>query len=329
MALLRACLISNFARQVDIAAAPSNPDPPGLPQRAVGLDRSTEILHHVPVNLRVLLVAARFVAVLLVSASCGRFHFDGADVGGDAAIDAPTDSPGVPSLSELFVDCLLRMEMDEPSWTGVAGEVKDSCAGRNGQALAGVTTVADSVRGRVGEFDGVSQCVQVADAAMLQPTTAMTMSAWILPTALSPNSFGVMTRRTSFGVSAAYSLFLWTGDTGGMKNRLYVDIDSENDRVFDPNAEFLNTWTQVTVVYDGARDVAERVRFYVDGKLSFVTKESSTAIAALESAPPFSVGCLPLEQPAQSFIGRLDEVVVWARALSAVDVETWYKASVR
>jgi hypothetical protein len=33
-----------------------------------------------------------------------------------------------------------------------------------------------------------------------------------------------------------------------------------------------------------------------------------------------AVGCLPLDAPAQGFVGLLDEVAVWHRALSASEI---------
>jgi hypothetical protein len=223
---------------------------------------------------------------------------------------------------------LLRMSMDEPAWTGAPGEVKDSCGGHHGTASGGATTSLDDVRGQVGVFVGDPSCVQVVDAAMLQPTTRMTVSAWILPTALSPASFGIISRRESFGVDVSYAFFIWTDNNGtGTTNQLYVDIDDELDRAPNPNATFLDEWHQVTVVYNGALAVDARVQFYVDGELSFTGKESSASIAPPVGAPPLSVGCLPLGGPAQSFIGRLDEVVMWARALDADEVAQWHAAT--
>jgi hypothetical protein len=260
----------------------------------------------------------------LLTAGCGRLGFDAgnADSPPDDAVASDAD------LSTLLTDCLLRMSMDEPAWTGAPGEVKDSCGGHDGTASGGATTILDDVRGRVGIFIGDPSCVQVADATLLQPTTRMTVSAWISPTALAPASFGVISRRTSFGVDVSYSFFIWTDTDGtGTTNQLYVDIDGENDRVPDPNATFLNEWHQVTVVYDGTRAQNARVQFYVDGELSFTAPESSAAIAPTMGAPPLSVGCLPLGGPAQSLVGRLDEVVVWARALDGDEVAQWYAAT--
>jgi hypothetical protein len=268
-------------------------------------------------------VRARVASALLIFAACGRFGFED-EVASDAAIDAVSDG----DLSALFDGCLLHMAMDEAGWTGLDNEVRDSCNGHHGRSLNGATTVNDGERGRVGLFSGGMACVQVANASALQPTTALTMSAWVFPSAQAPGSFGVVSRRSDFGVDASYSFFIWTNDNGaGMTNQLYVDLDTENDRVPDPTTSLLNQWRQLTVVYDGALPAAGRVAFYVDGVRSFTASETSATIAPPTGAPPLSIGCLPLAEPAQGFIGRIDEVVLWSRALAAEEVAMWHAAS--
>ncbi|HEY5933481.1 MAG TPA: LamG domain-containing protein [Kofleriaceae bacterium] len=259
------------------------------------------------------------VASVLVFAACGRVGFQD-----EVPIDAAADA----DQSRLFESCMLRMAMDEPGWTGLDNEVRDSCGGHHGRALNGATTVVDGQRGTVGMFGGGTACVQVANATALQPTTALTMSAWVYPVAEAPGSFGVVSRRSDFGVDTAYSFFIWTNDNGaGTTNQLYVDLDTENDRVQDPTTSLLNQWRHLTVVYDGTQPAPSRVVFYVDGVQSFTAMETSRTITPPTGTPPLSIGCLPLTGPAQGFIGRLDEVVLWSRALAADEVAMWHDAS--
>src|SRR5262249_41990652 len=153
---------------------------------------------------------------------------------------------------------------------------------------------------------------EVADAPDLRAAGALTVSAWIDPTALAPASFGVVSKRVDYQVDTEYSVFVWTDGNGvGSTNQLYIDLDTENDRVADPAATFLDAWKQITVVYDGSLGEAERVRFYVDGELSYVAGETSPSIGAPMTEPPLYIGCLPLSGPAQAFVGRIDEVAIW------------------
>src|SRR3954463_15358909 len=79
--------------------------------------------------------------------------------------------------------CVMALHMDEPSWSGAPGEVHDACGSNNGTVMGSANTVANGVHNRAGSFSG-NACITVADAPSLHGTTGLTLSAWILPTAL-------------------------------------------------------------------------------------------------------------------------------------------------
>src|SRR4051812_37760282 len=161
-------------------------------------------------HVRTLLVVAPFLF------GCGRVSFDrNADTPIDAADAAGT---GV----DFGAGCAVGLAMEEASWTGVPGEVLDSCGGHNGTAVQGARRIDDDVRGRAGEFPAPSGCVQIADAPALHATTALTLSAWIYPLALDGiNPYGVIAKRSDYAMDdAEYTMFVWTGNT------VWVDIDS-------------------------------------------------------------------------------------------------------
>lgn len=264
--------------------------------------------------------------VMVLLAACGRIDFSSSpapQVDG-AAPDGTPPSDG--ELASLLEGCELGLAMDEVSWT--SGLV-DRCGANNpGAATGGALPADDAERGRVGELVGGTSCIIVSDAPELRGGSALTLSAWIRPAALAPSSFGIVSKRVDFGISTAYSLFVWTSDSGsGTANHLYVDIDTENERFENPTDEFLGAWHQVTTVFDGARPSAERVAIYVDGALRSYAPESSSAIATPAAPPDVHVGCLPLSGPAQSLVGRIDDVTLWSRALSAAEVSGWYTAT--
>lgn len=179
------------------------------------------------------------------------------------------------------------------------------------------------VRGRVADFrDTVEDCVVIGDAPALRLAGAVTMSAWVFPTGLDAvNPYGVIAKRSDDLTDVAYTMFVWTG------NRVFVDIDTENDELASTGALANGRWQQITTVYDGAQPVTDRVTIYIDGVLDRVAPESASAITAFTSA--LHVGCLPQQQSTnqQSFRGMLDDVGVWDRAFTAAEVRAWYDAS--
>lgn len=273
-----------------------------------------------------LVLALELTALVALVTGCGRFGFDAAaEIGGDGALDQGAPSTDA-DLSSLLVGCTLGLAMDEPSW---AGGVVDRCAGHHdGTATGGAAPVDDPERGRVGELVGGASCVIVPDAPELRGGGALTASAWVRPTQLAPGSFGVVSKRVNFGANTAYSVFLWTANNGsGTVNHLYVDIDAEDDRFEDPGDEFLDTWRQITVVFDGSQPTAQRVAIYVDGAFRTHAPETSSTIGVPALPPDVYVGCLPLGGPAQSLVGRIDDVMLWSRALPAAEVAAWYQAT--
>jgi hypothetical protein len=256
----------------------------------------------------------RLALLLIAVAGCRQIL--GIDpVEGD---DAPPVLADAADQDGIQDGCVVIQHMDEMVWAGAPGEVVDECGGdHNGTASGGVTTVDGGVRGRAGSFNGQG-CIRVEDAAALHASTGLTMSAWIQPTALNGvDAFGVVSKRIDTAMQSAYNVYVWTG------NKVYVDLDGEDDRFSGVRTISNNVWTQITVVYSGVEAQPERVRVYIDGALDVVAAETSPSLPAFTS--PLQIGCLPSSLAVQNFVGLLDEVVVWTRALSPEEVRIWHE----
>lgn len=248
-------------------------------------------------------------------ACCGRVGFDEVELQVDGA---PVDGAGDASAN-LLEGCALLLHMDEPGWAGNAGEVHDACGTDDAGTTVGVgaTTIDMGVRGRGATFPGAG-CIELGDVAELRTSTAVTMSAWVRPTGLDGSSaLGIIAKRVDVDVGTEYDLFLYTGDKAA------IDIGDER---FAGATTFVNgAWRQLTAVYDGALPMQERLRVYVDGALDAIIPVTGDSIPPAMS--PFDVGCLQVSGPAQYFVGDLDEVAVWTRALSPAEVAAWYTVS--
>ncbi|MFT3695994.1 MAG: LamG domain-containing protein [Kofleriaceae bacterium] len=262
------------------------------------------------------------LVMAILACGCGRVDFT-PSARGDADAASQLDGSNGTQAS-IMTGCALHLPMDEASWVG-EGAVIDTCSGFRGTAGGNASSATDPVRGTVGNFVGGTSCVTIPDDPVLRGATQMTISAWIRPAQLSPNSFGVVAKRTDFTVNSEYAAFIWADSDGaGTANQLYFDIDTQrapDDLMVYPN----NAWHQFTVVYDGGTQSALT---YVDGAPSKTLQEpASITPPAVE--PDLAIGCLPLNGPAQAFVGQLDEVVIWNRALTAADVATWYSQTVK
>jgi hypothetical protein len=206
--------------------------------------------------------------------------------------------------------------MDEVTWNGTNGEVKDASGlGNNGTSIAGATTGSPAVFGNAGQFGGAGYVI-VNNSDSLHANGAFTVSAWIYPTFLDGSRApGIVSKRTGYGVNTEFAVFLWT------ENRLFVDIMGETDR-FSSNTQFsTGQWYHVAVVFDGSLATATRVWVYVNGQLDRVAPESSSVVTAYDSQ--LEIGDLPVG--GQTFVGSIDEVAMWQRALRADEVLSIYQ----
>lgn len=248
--------------------------------------------------------------VLALTAGCGSVENPPPPADGSAPVDVLDGT--------LRQGCVMALHMDEASWSGAAGEIHDACGSNHGTVMGSANTVANGVHGRAGSFSG-NACITVANAPSLHGTTGLTLSAWILPTALNGNdSNGVISKRIDFGNQPEYSLYVWTG------NHAWVDLDGENDRFQGTASLSNNVWAQLTMVYDGSRPMAQRVRVYINGSLDVTMPETSASLTSYTS--PLHIGCMPAPGAMiqQNFIGEIDEVVIWNRALSDAEITHWY-----
>jgi len=243
--------------------------------------------------------------------------------GGNITDGGETSAGGTPSTSGLLDDCVLLMHFEEASWSEKTGEVVDSSGfGNHGTPSTGtLTTTATNLGkfGRAAKLDGTGGVI-VPDASSLDATTTLTIAAWIYPTNINPNSAGIVAKRVGFGSETAYTLFLWHDQVAGF--HLYTDIDGEDNRFFSDATFDTNRWYHVAVVFDGSLPVGQRSVLYVDGKADYAGGESATQIG--NSPASLVIGDLP--GGGDKFVGYIDEVALWQRALSAAEIAQLHAA---
>lgn len=235
----------------------------------------------------------------------------------------PGGSAGATSsiAPSLVQDLDLLLHLDESSWNGTPSEVRDaSGVGNHGVAASGASTTSSPAKfGRAGSFDGTGY-LSIGDNATLRPAGAFTVAAWIYPTELDGSAApGIVAKRWAFGNGAAFALFIWS------EQRVYADVDGDDEaHRFRSNATLtINHWYHVALVFDGSLATAERARLYIDGQLDIAHSIASSSISSFDS--PLEVG--RLRDGGQNFVGSIDEVAYWNRALSAAEVAALYAAT--
>jgi Concanavalin A-like lectin/glucanases superfamily len=210
---------------------------------------------------------------------------------------------------------VLVLHMDEASWRGTAGEVRDQSAAQNhGQAIDGANTVASGRFGRAASLAGSH--VLVPDSPSLHVREAFSVSVWFYADDLSsPPWPGIVAKRNGFGDQEAFTVFL------DPDRHVDVDVAGNDNRFVSKAVVTPGLWHHVALVYDGARAEEERVALYLDGALDTVARETAAEIPAFSS--PLYVGNLPVG--GDRFTGRIDELAIWRRALSESEVAALYQ----
>ena len=192
---------------------------------------------------------------------------------------------------------------------GTGASTADGSGNGNSGTISGASWSTAGHFGNALSFDGVNDWVTVADAASLDLTSGMTLEAWVFPTALGTVWRTVAASRSSRATSStALYANRETTPPAWAKPRSRAAV-----RGLDGTAALpLNTWTHLATTYDGAF-----LRLYVNG--------AQVAQAAQTGAITTSTGVLRLGGNAiwsEWFAGRLDDVRVYNRALTAGQIQS-------
>ncbi len=178
--------------------------------------------------------------------------------------------------------------------------------GRTGTLTSTTWTTAGKIGGAL-SFNGSSARVTVADAAPLHLAAAMTLEAWINPSAAAVGvpSWQVLIYKGSDNYVLALPYGSTAPTAGGTVGGGLAIVTS-------PNALPANTWTHVAVTYDGAM-----VRLFVNG-----TQVDSQAASGLigTASTPLEIGGSLVDSGA--FAGLIDDVRVYNTALTPAQIQT-------
>ena len=200
---------------------------------------------------------------------------------------------------------VLALGFDET--TGAA--VTDASGQGNHGTISGATRTTAGRFGGALSFDGVNDWVTVADAASLDLTNRLTIEAWVFPTALNSEETVVLKEASGALVYALY------GDNGAQRPGAFVRIagtTGSSTSALGSAVLPLNGWTHLAMTYDGAQ-----LRLFVNGTLVRIVVR--TGLMA-NSAGPLRIGGNAIWS--EFFNGRIDEVRIYNRALTASEILT-------
>jgi Concanavalin A-like lectin/glucanases superfamily len=204
---------------------------------------------------------------------------------------------------------------------GSGSVVHDFSGHGNNGTISGGAQWTPGFSGTALRFDGTTGRVRVPDGASLEPTTQVTVTAW-LKASKPVGQFAYIVAKGAQRCDAA-SYGLYTGPNRGLS--FYVSQEGGDTFTRSPDAGsrvWDGRWHFVVGTYDG-----RSVRLYVDG----VQVGSGAQLAGnIDYDFPDNdlylghyAGCTGLD-----FGGAIDAPQVWSRSLSAAEVLTTYEALV-
>ena len=189
---------------------------------------------------------------------------------------------------------------------GAGPTAGDASGNVNTGTIAGATWSALGRYGSALTFDGVNDMVVVNSSASLNLTTAMTLSAWVYPTANQSGWRTILQREVD-----AY--FLNASNSNGPRFPSGGGTFSGSvSFVSGSSALPVNTWTHVALTWDGAI-----LRLWVNG--AQVASAAQGGVLETNSSPLRIGGNVPY---GEFFQGRLDEIRVYNRALVQSELQT-------
>jgi hypothetical protein len=195
---------------------------------------------------------------------------------------------------------------DEGSGTAAG----DSSGAGNGGVVGGATWAVSGKFGGALSFDGVNDWVTVADSALLDLTTGMTLEAWVKPAVT--KSWPTVIQKEN-APNLAYSLYA-NSDAGlGNKPSAHIWIGGADRNLRGGTTLPVGTWSHLAATYDGAA-----LRLFVN----------SLQVAALAQTGSITTSAGALRIGGNSLVaneffnGLIDEVRIYNRALGPGELAT-------
>jgi hypothetical protein len=185
--------------------------------------------------------------------------------------------------------------------------------GNHGALKNGAAWSASGKYGGAILFDGTNDLVNIADANSLDLTNGMTLEAWVKPSNVTGYKTVLCKENGTSNLAYAISANDNNSTTAYQRPNTRIRIGSTTTTSTGTTKLPLNTWTHIASTYDGTT-----LRFFING-----TQVSATAVTGnmVSTTNMLRIGGSPA-LGGQYFAGLIDEVKIYNRALTQVEIQT-------
>lgn len=185
-----------------------------------------------------------------------------------------------------------------------------SGAGNTGTLTNGPTVTPGKV-GQALSFDGSNDYIAVSSSSALNPTTAITLSAWVKRSTTGVRQFILSKGDFGFASTTQYWIEFTSADlvTFGFHNSTNAYTISSPSAITDSN------WHHIVATYDSTTR-----RLYIDG---VQVNSAALALSINSNSGEFTIGTSATSH-GSPYSGSIDEVRVYNTALSAAQIKAFY-----
>jgi hypothetical protein len=195
--------------------------------------------------------------------------------------------------------------------------------GNTGTLTNGPTWAAGKINNAL-TLNGTNQYVDAGNAASLQITGSITLTAWVNASALGGTPSSILGKSNPGTSNRSYALNIDPTNCGGaQKFDMVVSTDGTAYAIrCSSTAAVTGTWYFVADVYDAS---AQTLHVYVNGALSDGTLTGTVPASLFNTTANVNLG--RRNNNIDFFNGTIDDARIYSRALSASDVLTLYNAT--
>jgi len=174
------------------------------------------------------------------------------------------------------------------------------------------------------DFDGVNDWVETANITELDGVAAFTFSGWIYFDTTSTMSF---ITKWDEGSQHQFAIQRNSGVApGGGEIRVYIATSLTGGMASDTvDGVSISAWHHIAVVYDGTEAAADRIKIYIDGSSVAVTNYGTVPTTLTSATSTVKLGSFG-GTLTRYMGGNLDEMALWASALTAGNITTIYNS---